>query len=166
MVTDASKFTGSGLDGGLNGQVTAYSANLLGAQQTVGGTTFSFGPANVANAVSGKTVPVPAGQYSTLKMLAMAVNGNQASQNFIVTYTDGTSSLFQQSLSDWFTPQSYAGESKALTMAYRDTSMGLRDNRTFLLYGYSLPLNASKKLSSITLPNNRNVVVLAMTLTK
>ncbi len=166
MVTDASKFTGSGLDGGLNGQVTAYSANLLGAQQTVSGTTFSFGPANVANAASGKTVPLPSGQYSTLKMLATAVNGNQASQNFIVTYTDGTSSLFQQSLSDWFTPQSYVGESKALTMAYRDTSTGLRDNRTFLLYGYSLTLNPSKKVSSITLPNNRNVVVVAMTLTK
>jgi hypothetical protein len=154
------------LDGGLNGQVTAYSANLLKAQQTIGGTTFYFGPANAPDAVSGKTVPLPAGQYSTLKMLATAVNGNQASQSFIVTYTDGTTASFKQSLSDWFTPQSYAGESKAMSMAYRDTSTGLRDNRTFLLYGYSLTLNASKKVSSITLPNNRNVVVVAMTLIK
>ena len=165
MFTDGAKSTGTGLDGGLNGQVTAYSANLLGAQQTIGGTTFSFGPANAPDAVSGKTVPLPAGQFSTLKLLATAVNGNQASQSFTVTYTDGTTSLFKQSLSDWFTPQSYTGESKAMSMAYRDTSTGLRDNRTFLLYGYSFSLNASKKVSSITLPNNRNVVAVAISLT-
>jgi hypothetical protein len=154
------------LDGGLNGQVTAYSANLLGAQQTIGGTTFSFGPANAPDAVSGKTVSLPAGQFSTLKLLATAVNGNQAAQSFTVTYTDGTTSSFKQSLSDWFTPQSYTGESKAMSMAYRDTSTGLRDNRTFQLYGYSFSLNASKKVSSITLPNNRNVVVVAISLTR
>jgi hypothetical protein len=34
------------------------------------------------------------------------------------------------------------------------------------LYGYSFSLNAGKKVSSITLPNNRNVVVLAMSLTR
>jgi hypothetical protein len=164
MATDGSTFAGSGLDGGLNGQVTAYSAKLLGAQQSISGTTFSFGPANAPDAASGKTVPLPAGQFSTLKLLATAVNGNQASQSFIVTYTDGTTSSFKQSLSDWFTPQSYTGESKAMTMAYRDTSTGLRDNRTFLLYGYSFSLNGGKKVSSITLPGNRNVVVLAISL--
>ncbi len=104
-------------------------------------------------------------QFSTLKLLATAVNGNQAAQSFTVTYTDGDASLFKQSLSDWFSPQSYAGESKAMSMAYRDTSAGLRDNRTFLLYGYTFSLNAGKKVSSITLPNNRNVVAVAISLT-
>jgi hypothetical protein len=83
-----------------------------------------------------------------LKLLATGVNGSQASQSFIVTYTDGTTSLFTQSLSDWFTPRSYTGESKPVTMPYRDTSTGLRDNRTFLLYGYSFSLNSSKRVSS------------------
>jgi hypothetical protein len=97
-------------------------------------------------------------------MLATGVNGVQAAQSFIVSYTDGTTSTFKQTLSDWFAPQSYSGESKAMTMAYRDTSGGLRDNRTFLLYGYSFTLNSAKKVASITLPNNRNVVVLAISL--
>jgi len=164
IVTDGTTFAPVGLDGGLNGVGTAYSATLLGADQTLNGTTLYFGAANVPDAVSGKTVPLPAGQFSTLKLLATAVNGNQTSQLFTVTYTDGTMSSFVQSLSDWFTPQGFAGESKVLTMPYRDTNTGGKDNRTFLLYGYSFKLNAAKKVSSITLPNNRDVVVLAMSL--
>ncbi len=70
-------------------------------------------------------------------MLATGVNGNQASQTFVVNYSDGTSSTFVQSMSDWFAPQSYAGESEAVTMAYRDTNAGVKDTRTFYLYGYS-----------------------------
>jgi hypothetical protein len=165
IVTDGTAFTTGGLDGGSNGVGEAYSANLLGAQKTVSGTTFYFGPANAPDAVSSSTVLLPTGQFSTLQLLATAVNGNQQSQTFTVTYTDGTTSSFRQSLSDWFTPQSFAGESKAVTMAYRDTSSGAKDNRTFLLYGYSFALTGGKQVSSIALPNNRNVVVLAMSLT-
>jgi hypothetical protein len=163
-VSDGTTFTPLGLDGGLNGVGTAYSANLTGGQQTLGGTTLYFGSADGLDAVSGKVVPLPAGQFSTIKLLATGVNGNQTSQTFIVKYTDGTTSSFVQSLSDWFTPQSFSGESNVLTMPYRDTSNGVKDNRTFLLYGYSFNLNAAKKVSSITLPGNRNVVVLAISL--
>jgi hypothetical protein len=164
IVTDGTAFATGGLDGGSNGIGEAYSANLLGAQKTVNGTTFYFGPANAPDAVSSSTVLLPPGQFSTLQLLATAVNGSQPSQRFTVTYADGTTSSFMQSLSDWFTPQSFAGESKAVTMAYRDTSSGVKDNRTFLLYGYSFSLSAGKQVSSITLPNNRNVVILAMSL--
>src|SRR5260370_14839933 len=128
-------------------------------------TNFIFVPASAIYVVKSKTIDLPAGQFSSLKMLAAGVNGNQASQVFVVTYTDGTTSTFSQSLSDWFRPQNFPGESKAVTMAYLDTSKGQKDNRTFLLYGYSLGLNNSKTLSSITLPGNRNVVVFAITLT-
>ena len=97
-------------------------------------------------------------------MLATGVNGNQASQTFVVHFSDGTSSTFTQSISDWFTPQSFAGESTAVSMPHRDNSDGTTDNRTFLLYGYSFALNNAKTVSSITLPNNANVEVLAITL--
>jgi hypothetical protein len=103
-----------------------------------------------------------AGKYSSVKLLATGVNGNQTNQSFIVTYTDGTTTTVKQSLSDWYTPQSYAGESVASTMAYRLTSTGAEDARTFHLYGYSLAINNAKTVKSITLPKNRNVVVLAL----
>ena len=83
----------------------------------------------------------------------------------MVTYTDGTTTVVYQSLSDWYSPQSYTGESNAATMAYRLTPTGATDNRTFYLYGYSLALNNAKTVQSMTLPGNRNVVVLAVTLT-
>jgi hypothetical protein len=50
-------------------------------------------------------------------------------------------------------------------MACRDNGQGQRDNRTFYLYEYTLILIAAKTVASITLPNNRNVVVLAASLT-
>ena len=150
--------------GGLDALGRSYSGVLLGASQSVAGTAFSLGPMGVADAVSGQTVTLPAGQFTSLKMLATAVNGNQPGQTFTVTYTDGTTSKFTQSLSDWYTPQVYAGESQAVTMNYRDNSTGTTDGRTFYLYGYSFTLNGAKTVKSVALPQNRNVVVLAITL--
>ena len=159
MVTDGSTST-SGL---LDGQGFAYSANLLGSAVVFQGSSFTLGPANVPDAVSSRTVPLPAGQYTTLKMLATGVNGNQGSQTFVVNYSDGSNSTFVQGMSDWFTPQSYAGESIAVTMPYRDSNAGGKDARTFNLYGYSFTLNSAKTASSITLPNNGDAAVFAIT---
>jgi hypothetical protein len=50
-------------------------------------------------------------------------------------------------------------------MAYRVTQSGALETRTFYLYGYSFALNSAKTVKSITLPDNRSVVVLAIDLT-
>jgi len=92
------------------------------------------------------------------------VNGNQVAQTFTVTYTDTTTASFTQSLSDWCTPQSYTGESEAILMSYRDNSTGTRDTRPMTLYGYTFNLSNTKTVKAIALPKNRNVVVLAMSL--
>jgi len=160
IVTDGVKFTSGGLDNGGR----AYSASLLGTSQSFNGTAMTLGPPNVLDAVTSKTIPLPAGQSSILRLLATAVNGGQAAQPFIVTYTDGSKSTFTQGLSDWFTFSAYPGESIALSMPYRDNSDGTRDVRTMQLYGYSFELNAAKTVASLTLPNNRNVVLLAASL--
>ncbi len=160
-VTDGAQFlSSSGLDGGGR----AYSASLLGTVQTAGGVAYNFGPANAPGAVSGGTIALPSGKYSSLLLLAAGVNGNQVSQKFVVTYTDGSTSSFTQSLSDWCTPQNYNGESNAVSMPYRDLSNGTRDTRTVMLYSYTLNLSSSKTVRSLTLPSNRNVVVMAITL--
>lgn len=157
---DGLPFTTGGLDGGGR----SYSGMLLGASQTVGGILYSIGPMGLPDAVSGQTVTLTAGQFTSLKMLATGVNGNQTGQTFTVTYTDGTTTVFTQSLSDWFTPQNYSGETQAVTIKYRDFSTGGIDNEVFHLYGYSFALNNAKTVRSITLPKNRNVVVMAITL--
>ena len=97
-----------------------------------------------------------------MKLLGTAINGSQTNQSFLVTYTDGTTSSFTQSLSDWFYPQSYSGESTALSMAYRLNPNGSTGIGPCYLYGYSFTLNSAKSVASITLPNNRNVVILSV----
>ncbi len=160
LVNNGSPVSGGGVDGSGH----AYSHTLTGPSISWGGTTFTLGAAGTANAVSNVTVALPPGLYSSLKLIGAAVNGNQANQTFTVNYTDGSSARIVQSMSDWRTPQQYAGESTALKMAYRLTASGATDAGPYYLYGYVLALDATKMLKSVTLPANRNVVVLAMTL--
>jgi hypothetical protein len=153
------------LNGGLDGGYASYSATLLGTTIVWGGSTFTLGAAGTPNAVSSKTITLPAGNYTSLKLLGTAVNGAQTNQPFVVTYTDGSSTTFTQSLSDWGTPQGFAGESTVLTMAYRLVGGGSQIPSTTYLYGYSFALNSAKSVASIMLPTNRDVLVLAMDLT-
>jgi subtilase family serine protease len=147
---------------GLDGDGYAYSASLLGPSLVWDGTTFAFGPANSPDVYNAEPVALPAGAFSSLKLLATGVNGSQQSQPFVITYTDGTTTTFEQSLSDWFAPQSFPGESTAASYAYRLTGDGTLDFGPFLLYGYQFALTSGKTLKSITLPSNRNVLVLAI----
>ena len=165
IYTDSTTFTNPAT-GGIDGNGYAYSGTLLGGSQNWSNTVFNFGPVNATNVISAasQTIPLPAGNDAVLRMLATGVQGGQASQSFVVTYTDSTTTTFVQSLSDWFTPGGYAGESKAIIMGHRNFSNGSADNRTFYLYGYSFALNPAKTIQSIRLPNNKYVIVTAISL--
>ena len=102
IVNDGSAVQGSGLDGG----AYAYSATLLGPTVSWGGVTFTLGAAGQLNVLTKTTLNLPTANDSELYLLATGVNGSQLNQNFVVTYTDGTTDTFTQSLSDWFTPAS------------------------------------------------------------
>jgi subtilase family serine protease len=179
FVTLSSAFNLSGieLDGfefgdytrGIDNRGHVYSSNLLsGWSQVWNGIPFSLftglDQLNVVN-TTGQTIPLPAGNFSSLRMLGTAVNGQQLSQPVTVTYTDGTATTFTQSLSDWQKSQSFTGESKALTMPYADNIYnGGRIPQPTYLYGYSFALDNTKTVESVTLPNNPNVDALAFTL--
>jgi len=147
----------------LDGDGFSFSEQLLGSEQVGDGVVFKLGPANAPNAVTGKTVGLPTGKFSSLKILAIGVNGAQEMQTFAVTYADGTSSSFTQSLSDWAYPRNFTGESEAVTMPYRLTADGEKDSRTFYAYGYSFSIDTNKVVRSISLPSNRDVLVFALT---
>ena len=160
---------------GLDGVGYAYSANLLNSGLNLSDVQFAFGPPNQPDAVygTGTTIPLPAGTFATLQLLATGIEGPQTSQTVTVTYTDSSTSQFTQSFSDWCSHLNgggctstggNSGESVAVAMPYRDSAGGA-DNRVFYLYHYSFALNTSKTVQSVTLPNNRDVVVLAATLT-
>jgi hypothetical protein len=163
IYSDGTKF-GSGLDG----QGYAYSYNLLGDVVYWNGNSLHLSPFNGLNAIStaGQKLgnAIAPGKFSSLLMLAAGVNGNQADQTFTIGYADGSTSSFTQSLSDWATPQHYPQESIAATMPYRNFRDGTRRYGTIYLYGYSFALDNTKDLNNLILPNNSNVVVLAITL--
>jgi serine/threonine protein kinase len=142
----------------------AFPAEVLKAAKTWGGVTFSLGPANALDVVTSGTMKLPAGKFDGLKMLAVGVNGDQESQVFRVTYSDGTFTDFSQSLSDWYTPENFSGESDVAVTSYRLGAKGGRDDRTFHLYGYSFVLDEKKRARSFTLPSNPSVLVFGLTL--
>jgi hypothetical protein len=127
---------------------------------------FEFGPANELDAVacSGQSVALPAGKFASLALLATGIEGNQTSQTLTVTYTDGSTTKFTQSFSDWYTPQKYPHESEGVAMAYRNFDNGTKDERTFNLYEYQFTLNPKKIVQSVSLPNDKDVAVVAATL--
>jgi hypothetical protein len=49
-------------------------------------------------------------------------------------------------------------------MPYRDEFSGSQDHRLFNVYQYTLALDPTRTVESITLPNNAHVDILAMTL--
>jgi hypothetical protein len=162
IYTNGTSFSsGSGFDSGGN----AYSSNLLGSSVTWNNITYQLGPANAPDAVRNTTISLPPGYYASLNMLGALVNNTTASNTFVVTYTDGTTSSFTQSLSDWVFPLNWPGETEITCVPYRNTFSGGQDAHLTCVYGYQIPLNSSKIVQSVTLPSGPgDVVMLAMAL--
>jgi regulation of enolase protein 1 (concanavalin A-like superfamily) len=157
-VTDGTPFVG-----GLDDDGNAYSATLLGSTLAANGYTFNLGAAGGANAVqaAGQSISLPAGRFSVLSLLGTGVNGSQPGQTFVVNYTDGSSDTFTQDMSDWFNPQGYGGEAVAAALSYYDFMDGSSLPVMNYLYQYSFVLNNQKTVSSISLPQNGNVMILS-----
>jgi hypothetical protein len=153
--------------GGIDGLGNSYSSNLLGPARVLNGAVFRFGPAGAPDAVygAGQTIPLPLRRFNALELMGSGVNGEQSAQPLVVTYTDGTTAQFSQNFSDWFTPAFNPNESEAVAMAFRNQAAGTQDNAQFNLYAYTLLLDGAKTVKSLTLPSDRNVVLLAATLT-
>ncbi|WP_229668952.1 beta strand repeat-containing protein, partial [Edaphobacter acidisoli] len=157
--TDGTSFSATGF----SGTNYAYSASQLGSSIIWNGTTFPLGTPGVPDGITSATVPLPALSGYTLYLLG-AANGNQTSQPFIITYTDGTTTTTNLSLSDWKNYYAYPGESLVESTTYADTQSGGTQSGTYNVYGYQITLNPAKTLQSITLPNNSNITILSLAL--
>lgn len=159
---DGATFTDTG---GIDSGGAACSSALLGSVQTCKGVTFNIGPAKSPDVISchGQVIPVSSDNASSLWILATAVDGNQMNQVFTVTYANGQTQQLYQNMSDWYQPQSFPGEVRAVKMPYRNMANGQKDARTFYLYAYGFKLDGDH-IKSVTLPNNDNVKVAAISL--
>ena len=151
--------------GGFDNSGWAFSAELLGRSVTWQGLSFPIGPPNVNDVVTSTTIALPPGRFANLSFLADLVNGQMPpTAHFIVHYTDGTTADFDQSLSDWVIPLNYPGESLAACMPSRHLLDGSTDLNSVCVYGYQFPLDPTRTVASITLPQDRDVLVLSLVL--
>lgn len=157
--------------GGIDGHGNSYAGDAIGRSVIANdGTVFALAPASNGqpdsyNAVSARTVPLPRGHYTALELLGSANNGNKPNEPFTVLYADGTTKTFTQSLSDWTSPQYYAGETIALTMRDYAVNHGV-SKAPHSVYAYRFRLDMGKAVKSVTLPADSHVVALAVTLVK
>jgi ABC-type transport system involved in multi-copper enzyme maturation permease subunit len=166
IYADNTPFSTDGVDGA--GYV--YSSNLLTPNRVLNGIQFNFGPANQSDAVygTGQRIDLPAGHFANLHVLAGATYGPVLDQAITVTYTDGTASTFTQGFNDWCVcgakREEQPGEALAVAMPYRNSRDGTQDRQESYLYSYTFPLDHAKTVQNFTLPENRNLIVLAATL--
>jgi hypothetical protein len=144
-----------------------YAQSTLGNAITWNGSTFILGAPNGNSAVSNATVPLPAGSFGRLDVLAARTYGS-ASETFTVTYTDGSTSTFTQGISDWFGPANgtavYPGQSTAVYAPYLHDGGSGSLGDPVAIFAYSFALNPAKTVQSVTLPADGDVGVFAMNL--
>ena len=155
----------------------AYSANQLGLSTSTPPTltppsvnvSFNFGAVNTANCgpatsvsctlnvvnltSSGVAITLPAAQqavYSTMIILGTAVNGHH-SGTVTANYTDGSSTVFNQTFSDWCGFGGNQYESVAVGGINRLNADGTLNGASCNLYAYTYPADVTKTLQGITL---------------
>ncbi|WP_133649345.1 GH92 family glycosyl hydrolase [Paraburkholderia flava] len=155
--------TGADFDGGLY----AYSSAAMAAAGWKADQAFSFdgatftasGGSMLDNAVAvGQTITLSPAQPGSNLVVLGASNNGPSSGTARVNYSDGTSSTFTLAFDDW----TLNGGSKtasadiALTMPYRDTGSGQKDNTKTYVFAVKVPLTAGKTVASVTLPRQVN----------
>lgn len=158
----------------------AYSSNQIGLSSTTPPTLtpaslnvpFNFGTVNTTNCGpstsvnctvnvvnftnSGVKITLPAANqivYSTMIILGTAVNGSHSGK-ITATYTDNTTTVFTQTLSDWCGFGGNSNESIAVGGISRINSDGTLNGARCNLYAYTYTLDFTKTLESITLTDN------------
>ncbi len=96
-------------------------------------------------------IPLPRATLPTCIMLGAMVNNIDRGQTFIVTYTDGSTTTFNQNMSDWFNAAGWPGESVVSCSEDRNFSDGttIHQPDSVCVYGYQIPLDATKTVKSV-----------------
>ncbi|NEW06901.1 hypothetical protein GK047_12900 [Paenibacillus sp. SYP-B3998] len=148
-----------------DGGGVCYSADLVPSTITYGGTTYNMGSfaATAKNAVaaSGQTISLTQAQYTSIRMLGSSVNGDSTA-TYRINYTDGTFTDTSITMKDWCT-SSTTGQDIALSMTHRHNAINNTDQTiNTYIFAYHLTPTAGKTVSSITLPSNSKMRLLAI----
>ena len=168
-ISDESNPTTANFDGDGN----SYSAQALaaagatpGATITFNGATFTWpdAPAGTKDNVAGGGLMVTlSGQGSKLAFLGSEAGFD--TDPVTVTYTDGTSSTSSIGFPNWCCSDPHAyGAEPAITTDHRDTPSGPANFGTsYQVFYNSIPIDASKTISTVTLPSRQSIHIFAVT---
>ncbi|HET9169290.1 MAG TPA: GH92 family glycosyl hydrolase [Actinospica sp.] len=149
--------------GDFDGDGYTYSSTALAAAGlkpggTVSADGLSFTWPNTASCAdddilaAGQTMLVAGSSgASKLGLLESSTNGT-TSGPITITYTDGTSTTQTLNSSDWAGGPS-AAETAVATMSYRNSNSGGAQSITMYVYATTVPIDSSKTVASITLPD-------------
>lgn len=167
-------------DGNLDGKGNTVPERNWPSEVNYQGVKFRFASStgatqnNYVEAV-GQSIPLPAGHYNKLFLVGVAAGANASTGDFIVKYSDDTSTVKNLTFADWHSDLSgwdrfakadlkpYTLDSVAYVFThYHD---GVNDQMTLdnYLFVYSIDLDSTKTTASVTLPNAPGIKLAAMT---
>jgi hypothetical protein len=123
-----------------------------------------FGSPNTRNGVANSTISFPPGLYDGVYLLGSGLYGNHPEQTFWVNYLNEAITTTSQGVVDWLNASAYPGETTVVASPYRIIPSGARENHTSYVRGWWIPFDNTRLASSLTLPVNDKVVVVAMRL--
>jgi hypothetical protein len=164
---DAYSYDSSRTDGSYDGNGSTYSADLVNTTPVFEGVSYQLGPLTngVNNAINGtgQVINLTQGQYASIRLLGSGTNNDQTG-TFRITYSDSTYTDVSVTQFDWRTSNSVAGEKVVQTMDHKHMPTGDSTIKNTYIFAYYLTPTAGKMVKSLTLPNNTNMHVLAITL--
>jgi Glycosyl hydrolase family 92 len=157
-------------EGNFDGGGWSYAANLMPAPGpvTLGGVPYQA-PSTAGSdpnfvEAHGQSIVLPAGGYAAAHILGAAHHGS-ADDTATVTYADGSTQDVPLRLGDWAGSPAF-GNTDEIQMPYRLKAGQGQDSPPVAIFGTVIPLDASRPVRSITLPNDSHVEVYAVTLAK
>lgn len=151
-----------------------YSADLMPAQITSEDVTFNIGPKadNSLNLVKalGQSITLPTGNYKYLYLLGAAAGGGASSGNYSVNYTTGAPTTKSITFADWTSSiggfnMPVLGDKIGYVFTHEHSAGGDIVAKNNFVFVYKIPVDTSRTVSSIQLPNVATVKIMAMSLT-
>ena len=125
-----------------------------GTTVTTGGTTFTWpavGPGTPDNVVTGGQTVALSGTGTDLGFLGASQNGT-ATGTVTVNYADGTSQSFNLNMADWYANSPAVGDQLLTTTSSWNFQTNSIGPHPVSVYFASVPLQAGKQVTSVTLP--------------
>jgi chitodextrinase len=162
---DAFSYDSKRNDGSFDGLSSTYSADLVNKTQIYDGVSYSFGSMGEGsrNSIGGKgqTIAVSETLCKSVRLLGSATQGDQTG-TFRIRYSDGSYSDFSITQKDWCA-SSITGQNVYQTMNHRHADTADQIISTYIYAYYIIP-SSDKKVTGITLPDNEDMHVLAVSL--